>query len=165
VADTVHRRTGGNPFFVLETARLMSTSEVTRVACRPPSGTPFPRRLERLPDPVVEVLTAAAVLGASTRRERLGGLLGRDVEDDLAEAVATRVIRTDDESVMFEHDLFRETVLAGLPPRDARRWHARVAAALKDTAATNAELAFHCVRSLPDGDVDAAVGVLGRRRR
>jgi hypothetical protein len=157
VADTVHRRTGGNPFFVLETARLMSTSEGD--ARRVPAAVrdAISRRLERLPDPVVEVLTAAAVLGASTRRERLGGLLGRDVDDDLAEAVAARVIRTDDESLMFEHDLFRETVLAGLPPRDARRWHARVAAALKDTAATNAELAFHCVRSLPDGDADAAV--------
>jgi hypothetical protein len=167
-AAAVHRRTGGNPFFVLETGRLMASSEDgPRVPDSVPGGVgdAIARRLDRMPDSVAEVLTAAAVLGASVHRNTLTRVVGREVGDDVAIAAVARIVRAGDDVVTFEHDLFRETILAGLTPVEARRRHRRVADMLRGTGATNAELAHHCVRSLPDGDPGEAVGYLAAAAR
>ncbi|MGW0199795.1 AAA family ATPase, partial [Nonomuraea sp. NPDC003201] len=58
----IHRRTGGNPFFVEQTARLWQGG--TPLATIPPGvGAAVRRRLSRLPEGVLEVLRMAAVLG------------------------------------------------------------------------------------------------------
>ncbi|MET7334241.1 AAA family ATPase [Nonomuraea sp. NPDC005650] len=58
----IHRRTGGNPFFVEQTARLWQGG--TPLATIPPGvGAAVRRRLSRLPEAVMEVLRMAAVLG------------------------------------------------------------------------------------------------------
>ncbi|MBB5782403.1 AAA family ATPase [Nonomuraea jabiensis] len=58
----IHRRTGGNPFFVEQTARLWQGG--TPLATIPPGvGAAVRRRLARLPEEVLEVLRMAAVLG------------------------------------------------------------------------------------------------------
>ncbi|MER6006018.1 AAA family ATPase [Nonomuraea angiospora] len=58
----IHRRTGGNPFFVEQTARLWQGG--TPLATIPPGvGAAVRRRLSRLPEEVLEVLRMAAVLG------------------------------------------------------------------------------------------------------
>src|ERR687896_258325 len=58
----VHRRTGGNPFFVEQTARLWSADGAAG-AVAPGVRDAVRRRLALLPGPVVELLGAAAVLG------------------------------------------------------------------------------------------------------
>jgi predicted ATPase len=58
----VHRRTGGNPFFVEQTARLW-LADGTVAAVAPGVRDAVGRRLARLPERVVELLGAAAVLG------------------------------------------------------------------------------------------------------
>ncbi|RQX21687.1 ATPase, partial [Micromonospora chalcea] len=58
----VHRRTGGNPFFVEQTARLWHTDGLTDTIA-PGVREVVRRRLDQLTAPVVEALTVAAVLG------------------------------------------------------------------------------------------------------
>ncbi|MEV0388427.1 AAA family ATPase [Nonomuraea sp. NPDC050643] len=58
----IHQRTGGNPFFVEQTARLWQGG--SPLATIPPGvGAAVRRRLSRLPAEVLEVLRMAAVLG------------------------------------------------------------------------------------------------------
>lgn len=67
LVDEVHRRTGGNPFFVEQTARLWHSG--SPVSTIPPGVREAVRqRLSLLPDAVVSLLTAAAVLGREFRR-------------------------------------------------------------------------------------------------
>ncbi|MEE3919857.1 AAA family ATPase [Micromonospora sp. BRA006-A] len=62
LVDEVHRRTGGNPFFVEQTARLWHTHGLTDTVA-PGVREVVRRRLDQLPAGVVEALTVAAVLG------------------------------------------------------------------------------------------------------
>ncbi len=70
LVDEVHRRTGGNPFFVEQTARLWhADGSVTALA--PGVREAVRQRLAQLPAAVVETLTAAAVLGREFHRQVL----------------------------------------------------------------------------------------------
>ncbi|WP_143175586.1 AfsR/SARP family transcriptional regulator [Cryptosporangium aurantiacum] len=63
-AATIHRRTGGNPFFVRELARLYDAEGADGLAAVPPGVRDVVRyRVAALPEPVPAVLHRAAVLG------------------------------------------------------------------------------------------------------
>ncbi|NGN65651.1 AAA family ATPase [Streptomyces sp. A7024] len=130
----VHRRTGGNPFFVEQTARLWAGgASVDAVA--PGVRDALRRRLDLLPAPVAGLLGAAAVLGREFHRQVLAAVVGEPVArtDRLLEtAVAARlVIAKGGGDFAFAHDLVRETLYDALPEPRAR--HAAVVRAL-DTA-------------------------------
>ncbi|HYN95342.1 MAG TPA: AAA family ATPase, partial [Pilimelia sp.] len=135
----VHRRTGGNPFFVEQTARLWSAGGPVN-AVAPGVRDALQRRLSQLPRPVFELLTGAAVLG----REFHGTVLAAtapDVAVDrlLDRAVAARLVADHGEGgFSFTHDLVREALYDSLPDADVRRRHAAVVRAL-DAAPTLAE--------------------------
>ncbi|MFI6321694.1 ATP-binding protein [Nonomuraea sp. NPDC050556] len=121
----VHRRTGGNPFFVEQTARLWrSGGSITAVA--PGVRDAVRRRLSLLPGSVAGLLNDAAVLGAVFHRSVLAGLAGlpvAHVDRLLDEALAARlVVARGGGSFAFAHDLVRETLYASiddLPVRHA----------------------------------------------
>ncbi|MPY80019.1 MAG: AAA family ATPase [Actinophytocola sp.] len=126
VAADVWRRTGGNPFLVRELTRLLlAHGGYGKRLTSPPElldrvNDILERRLARLSAPCVELLTLAAAIG---HRARLDVLLRVAPEPDrvpalLTEAVTARVMVDPDGGAgpyRFSHDLFRETLLAGLP--------------------------------------------------
>jgi hypothetical protein len=133
MAAEVHRRTGGNPFFVEQTARLWHTGgAVTAIA--PGIRDALVRRLSLLPAPVTEVLTVAAVLGREFHHELLGAITAatvRHVDGLLDQAVAARLVVTLGAGrFAFVHDLVRETLYGGLDAAEARRQHAAVVRAI-----------------------------------
>jgi predicted ATPase len=71
----VHRRTGGNPFFVTQTAHLWQSTNSTG-AITPGVRDTAARRLALLPDAVVEMLTAASVLGPEFHPRLLAAAAG-----------------------------------------------------------------------------------------
>ncbi len=97
LVDEVHRRTGGNPFFVEQTARLWHSG--SPVSTIPPGVREAVRqRLALLPEPVVALLTSAALLGREFRRQVLAVVHGAPVPhvDRLLEsAVVARVLVPD----------------------------------------------------------------------
>ncbi|MFJ2474283.1 AAA family ATPase [Streptomyces sp. NPDC087659] len=133
----VHRRTGGNPFFVEQTARLWhSGSPVTAVA--PGVREAVRRRLGLLPGPVGALLTTAAVLGREFHRQVLALVAGAPVphvDRLLDRAVSARLVTARESGrFAFAHDLVRETLYDALDESDARARHGAVVRALDGSA-------------------------------
>lgn len=129
----VYRRTGGNPFFVEQTARLWHAGgAVTAIA--PGVRDALLRRLSLLPRPVTEILTGAAVLGREFHQEVLAAAAAagvQHVERLLGQAVTARLVVTlGGGRFAFVHDLVRETLYGELDDADARGAHAAVVRAL-----------------------------------
>ncbi|MFE2206031.1 ATP-binding protein [Streptomyces rubiginosohelvolus] len=133
LVDEVHRRTGGNPFFVEQTARLWHSG--APVSTIPPGVREAVRqRLALLPEPVVSLLTSAALLGREFRRQVLAVVHGAPVPhvDRLLESavVARVVVPRPSGQYAFAHDLLRETLYASLDEAEARERHAAAVRAL-----------------------------------
>jgi hypothetical protein len=149
LADRLHERTDGNPFFLVELARLAGVrgdrwdgeelpAAVTEVVNR---------RLERLPEPTVAALRAAAVVGRRFDTATVAVLTGTD-EDDLLDVVepaqAAGLVREDGiDAYFFAHALVRDALTGGMSASRRARMHARVAAALTGAAGRESEVAWH----------------------
>jgi hypothetical protein len=164
----VHLRTGGNPFFVEQTARLWhSGGSVASVA--PGVRDAVRRRLSLLPAPVSRLLTAAAVLGREFHRQVLAASVGApvaQVDRQLAQAVAARLVVTlGDGRFAFAHDLVRETLYSGLTEAEAGERHAAVVTALDRSPGLaerifSADLARHAYLGRAALPADRVVDVL-----
>ncbi|MBB5802618.1 hypothetical protein F4560_002386 [Saccharothrix ecbatanensis] len=160
----VHLRTGGNPFFVEQTARLWHGSgSVTAVA--PGVRDALHRRLSLLPVQVGELLTTASVLGREFHRKVLAAVASLPVpavDRLLAQAVQARlVLGLGGGRFSFAHDLVRETLYDSLP--DAAERHADVVRALEgdlEGEVFPAELARHAHLAGDLVPADRAVDVL-----
>ncbi|MEU6073334.1 AAA family ATPase [Micromonospora sp. NPDC047074] len=134
LADEVHRSTGGNPFFVEQTARIWHADG--RVGTIPPGvREAVRRRLDQLPAAVVAALTAAAVLGREFHRQVLAAGTGEpaaQVDRVLDRAITARlVVSRSGGRFAFVHDLVRETLYDALPDDDRRGRHAAVVRAVE----------------------------------
>jgi DNA-binding SARP family transcriptional activator/tetratricopeptide (TPR) repeat protein len=176
LAEAVHRRTEGNPFFVTELLRL---GHPGRLAERLVGG-PVPagvrdvirRRVARLPGDARALLDTAAVVGRDVDLRlvaRLSGLQG-DLGLAAAEtAVAAGLLATvpgQAGSYRFTHALVRETLAGDLAPLHRARLHERVALALLEAYGQDAEhagqVAEHLWASLPTGDLGWALAAQAR---
>lgn len=161
----VHRRTGGNPFFVEQTARLWrSGSSVAAIA--PGVRDALRRRLSLLPPPVVRLLTDAAVLGREFHRQVLAATAAAPVPhvDRLLDQAATArlAVAQGAGEFTFAHDLVRETLYDSLGEAEVRQRHAAVVRALDRHPALAervlpADLARHAY--LAGGDLEPARAV------
>ncbi|MEU7758167.1 MULTISPECIES: AAA family ATPase [Micromonospora] len=133
LVDEVHRRTGGNPFFVEQTARLWHTHGLTDTVA-PGVREVVRRRLDQLPAGVVEALTVAAVLGREFDGRTLAACVPApvaQVDRLLGRAAAARlVLPRDGGRFVFVHDLVRETLYDGLADDERRARHAAVVRAV-----------------------------------
>ncbi|MET7706980.1 AAA family ATPase [Micromonospora sp. NPDC005413] len=133
LVDRVHGRTGGNPFFVEQTARLWRADGAAGTI---PPGVreAVRRRLAQLPAAVVEALTVAAVLGRQFHRQVLAASSAAppaQVDRLLDRAVTARlVVARGGGRFAFAHDLVRETLYDGLTEEDRRARHAAVVRAV-----------------------------------
>ncbi|MBB3726479.1 ATP-binding protein [Nonomuraea dietziae] len=164
VVQEIHRRTGGNPFFVEQTARLWRSGG--SVAAIPPGvRDTLWRRLSLLPAPVVKLLTDAAVLGREFHRQVLASVAAEpaaQVDRLLAQAAAARLVGSQGGGVFaFAHDLVRETLYDSLDQAELRARHAAAVHALRDLpAAMPGELARHAYLAGGDVDPDLAAELL-----
>ena len=161
VVAAVARRSGGNPFFVGELARVLRTGEV-----RVPAAVRdvVRSRIHRLPEPCRALLGPAAVLGREVDPALLASVTGvQGVLDELRPALDDGVLDhpAGRAGLRFAHDLVRETVLADLAQAEQARVHLAVVALLEasaDDPDVVVELAHHTLAALPAGDRLAAVG-------
>ncbi|WP_367128399.1 AAA family ATPase [Saccharothrix sp. HUAS TT1] len=157
----VHLRTGGNPFFVEQTARLWhGGGPVTAIA--PGVRDALRRRLSLLPAQVGELLTAAAVLGHEFHRRVLAATTSLPVPavDRLLDqaAQARLVLGLGGGRFAFTHDLVRETLYASLSDVDAR--HAAVVRAVDGDLLLPVDLARHAHLAGDELPADRAVDLI-----
>jgi DNA-binding SARP family transcriptional activator len=149
-ARVIAERTGGNPFFIKETARLLDSEGVLAAASEVPAGVRevLQRRIARLPATAETVLRQASVLGTEADVAILSEVAG--VEDNvLLDAVDAGLLTglvTEPAAgrIRFAHALIRDTLYEGLSRLRRSRLHARAAEAIeRHTPGEVAALAHH----------------------
>jgi len=164
VVEATHRRTGGNPFYIREIARLLDGSveeipSTVREAVK--AG------LARLSSATVEALSVASVAGPEFDARVIAQVLGEEpslVRTRLDEAGAVRVVVEQRRLVgryAFTHALMRETLFDDLTPATQADLHGRIGDAIEALAGANlepslAELAYHFLNGRPDDRPKAA---------
>jgi len=136
-ARVIAERTGGNPFFIKETARLLDSEGALAAASEVPAGVRevLQRRIARLPATAGTVLRQASVLGTEADVAILGEVAG--VEDNvLLDAVDAGLLTglvTEPAAgrIRFAHALIRDTLYEGLSRLRRSRLHARAAEAIE----------------------------------
>ncbi len=151
-AEALHERTDGNPFYVVEYARLAGErADLSHLLTeeQPPAGVHevLTRRLGRLPEETVSTLRTAAVIGRRFDAPTLAAAARVD-EDDLLDVVepaeaAGLVREVGLGRFTFAHALVRDTLVSGLSASRRARVHARVAEALEDRPDRAGERAVH----------------------
>ena len=168
LAPNVARRTGGNPFFVHQIARLLATSPFAGDQRVPVAvGEAVNRRIARLPESTARLLDLAAVAGSDVDAAVLADASGvpyGEVVARLGPAVTAGVLRLDGVGrYRFEHDLYRETRYQDQDPAERARAHRAVAETLRLRRATGAEvrsgdIAHHYAHAIPAVTPDEALG-------
>ncbi|MBB5136519.1 DNA-binding SARP family transcriptional activator [Thermocatellispora tengchongensis] len=144
--NTIVERTGGNPFFVRETVRLLDAeagairagerATAAEVLSGVPSGVRdvLRRRIARLPSQAQHILLQAAVIGRDVDVDVLVDVAGD--EDAVVEAVeaallAGLVTEPGPGMLRFDHDLVRDTLYSDASRLRRSRLHATVAAVIE----------------------------------
>ncbi|MBE1468926.1 ATP-binding protein [Kibdelosporangium phytohabitans] len=148
----IDRRSGGNPFFVEQLARLwQGGTSITAMA--PGVDAVIARRLGRLPEAVTDLLTTAAVLGREFAADLLTACVDLEIPQVtglLTQAASARLIApAADGRFTFIHDLVRESLSAAAEPDDLRARHAAVVHAAAGTPMLPAERARHAYLAVP----------------
>ena len=161
LARQLHRHTGGNALFALETLRQAWVEGRIdgRVASlpRPVSvGRLIERRLGRLSTGAVRLARCAAVAGQDFSIELATGVLGvpvLDLADAWSELESGQVLRDG----AFAHDLVYEAVRASVPSPIARHLHGQIAAYLDARGVDAGRLAAHWLAADRPGPAAAAL--------
>ena len=160
--------TGGNPFFVLQYARQLAG--VPDLAHVDPTGLPVPdgirdvlrQRIQRLPEPVVRTLAAAAVLGRSIDPDLVAELADVPVEeclDQLDLAMASGLVDDQDAGYVFVHALARESLYVEISAARRMRLHDRAGRVVEEHHGAEADavraVAHHAHLAAPLGHAHA----------
>lgn len=164
--------TGGNPFFVLQYARLLAG--LPDLATVEPDALPVPdgitdvlrQRIERLSPDGIALLTAAAVVDRVIDPVLVAELsgLGLDASLDLLDAaVASGLVEETAHGYAFVHALAREVLRSRMSPARRMRLHDRAAQVLEqrggDGADATTDIAHHAHLAAPLGAEQAARAV------
>jgi DNA-binding CsgD family transcriptional regulator len=134
-ASTLHRLTGGNPFFLTEILASGETSVPVTV------GDAVLARAARLSPEARAILDVAAVIGATIHPDLLQRVAG-PVLDAVEECIARGLLRETGEGLAFRHELTREAILAAVSSPRRQLLHARVLPALRQWPAAAGDLAL-----------------------
>ena len=141
----LHRRTGGNPFFVTEIV-------AAGVLCIPPTARDAVlARAARLSPAARVLLDVVAVIGDNADATLVGAVAGSDAAH-LDECVAAGMLRQVDRSFGFRHDIARQAVYEAILPMRRVALHRVVLREL--TSGDPARLAHHAEAA---GDADATL--------
>jgi DNA-binding SARP family transcriptional activator len=136
-ARVIAERTGGNPFFIRETARLLDSEGALAATTEVATGVRevLQRRIARLPATAQTILRQASVLGTETDIDVLSDVA--DVEEQvLLDAVEAALLtglvsEPGPGRIRFAHALVRDTLYHGVSRLRRSRLHARAAEAIE----------------------------------
>ncbi|WP_199039178.1 ATP-binding protein [Glycomyces salinus] len=128
----ITRRTGGNPFFVEQTAQLWATGQAVDVSTAGMRDA-LQRRLDQLDERMRRMLTLASVGGREFHAAVMAQAAGLDVheiEGALDAACQTRLVRRERDRYVFVHDLVRESLYRSMTDTEAAGHHGCIVRAL-----------------------------------
>ena len=163
LADVIHQRTDGNPFFTQEVLRVLADRRdvyragahwerraVADIAVPESIRSAMGERIARLQKGTQEVLSEASVLGQQFAFEDLQGVSERDeaaLEAALEEAVEANIVREAGRAgFAFQHVLIQQALAAEIPVRRRQRLHRAAGEAIERKANHErraAELVWH----------------------
>ena len=163
--DLLTARTGGNPLFVRELARLLAAEGRRSGERAVPAAVRevLRRRVARLPAPAQTVLRRAAVLGRDVDVDALVTLCGGD-EEDVVQALELAVltgllVEPSPGTVRFVHALVRDTLYDDMPLLRRVRLHAAALEVLRERSPDDlAALAHHAAAGATTSTAAAAMG-------
>ncbi|TSD93632.1 AAA family ATPase [Skermania sp. ID1734] len=135
IMETLLDRTGGNPFYLRESARLMRSEGALVATSAVPAGVRdvLRRRFHRLPDIAVSILRLTALIGRTADIEVVlhAAEVNEEVVFDALDAgMLAGLLDISDTTVTFTHSLVRETLVDDIPRLRRMRWHRRIADAV-----------------------------------
>lgn len=150
VTEVIAQRTGGNPFFIKETARLLDSEGALAAITEVPAGVRevLHRRIARLPATAQTIMRQASVIGTEIDVDVLGEVAGVE-EDVLLDAIDAGLLtglvtESRPGRIRFAHALVRDTLYYGLSRLRRSRLHARTGEAIeRHSAGQVAALAYH----------------------
>ncbi|HKU40885.1 MAG TPA: AAA family ATPase, partial [Polyangiales bacterium] len=167
LAQALHARTRGNPFFVREVLRLLGAGPAALDGVPDSVRQVIERRLSRLEPAALELLRSASLLGAEFSPALLAELSGQPLAQlyaQLAPALASRLLERDERRDLyrFAHALVREVCYTQLDDARRRELHRIAARAIeqrdRDRARPRAaEAAFHYLRAGAPEDLRRAL--------
>ncbi|MBM2619012.1 winged helix-turn-helix domain-containing protein [Actinoplanes sp. LDG1-06] len=170
VLATLVERTGGNPLFVRELARLISAEGAAAARSVVPAGVreTLRRRVARLPAAATTVLRQAAVLGRDADVDVLAEVAGKE-PDDLIDALEVAVLaglldEPEPGQVRFTHALVRDTLYEDTPLLRRARLHTAALRVLEGRADA-ATLAHHATAAAGPATAGDAVPYAVRAAR
>jgi DNA-binding CsgD family transcriptional regulator len=158
----------GNPLFITELLGALAQEEaVTAVGGRaevaetvmPPTlRLTILRRVSFLPEPTLQALRSASVLGAGFSLTDLATITGRaavDLSVVLGEAIRARVLEDDGQRLRFRHELIRDAIYEDLAGSVRRALHREAGQRLAQAGAPALQVAEHLARGAAPGDTEA----------
>jgi predicted ATPase len=138
VSETLHARTGGNPFFLEELLAAADETDPDQLCAQPLPwnlGELMRAQLDDLDTHERRLLEAAAVLGRRVSFDLLAAVTGDD-EDELIGVLRSLIrrgllIEAEDDVFTFRHALVREAIATDLLGREKRRLHEAALMALQ----------------------------------
>jgi len=158
----------GNPLFITELlAALAQEGAITTAGGRAEvAGTALPptlrltilRRVSFLPEPALQALQSASILGSGFTLTDLVTVTGRpavDLSVVLGEAIRARVLEDDGARLWFRHELIRDAIYEDLAGSVRRGLHREAGQRLAQAGAPALQVAKHLARGAPPGDPEA----------
>ncbi|HYB87716.1 MAG TPA: BREX system ATP-binding domain-containing protein [Streptosporangiaceae bacterium] len=167
----------GNPLFITELLGALAQeeaistaggrAEVAQTVLPPTLRLTILRRVSFLPEPTLQALRCASILGSGFSLTDLATVTGRpavDLSAVLAEAISARVLEDDGARLRFRHDLIRDAMYEDLAGSVRRALHREAGQRLAQAGAPALQVAEHLARGAMPGDTEA-VAWLARAAR
>jgi DNA-binding CsgD family transcriptional regulator len=158
----------GNPLFITELLGALAEeqaittaggrAEAAQTALPPTLRLTILRRVSFLPEPTLQALRSACILGSGFSLTDLATVTGRpavDLSVVLGEAIRARVLEDDGARLRFRHDLIRDAMYDDLAGSVRRGLHREAGQRLAQAGAPPLQVAEHMARGAMPGDPEA----------
>ena len=158
----------GNPLFVTEVLGALAQegaiataggrAEVAETVLPPTLRLTILRRVSFLPEPALQALRSASILGSGFTLTDLATVTGRpavDLSVVLAEAIGAGMLEDDGARLRFRHELIRDAIYQDLAGSVRRGLHREAGQRLAQAGAPALQAAEHLARGAMPGDAEA----------